>query len=302
MNVRAVDTSLPQAAGYGAETASPLAIVCGGGAIAPAVADAVQRSGRRVVLFPLRGWADPAAVSRYPHHWIALAQVGDLVRKAQREGCRDLVFIGTALRPPIRSLRIDWTTIKLLPQIVRMYRGGDDHLLSGVARIFESLGFRVLGAHEVAPEILMPDGPIGALRPSQRDLADIDRALALLRAIGPFDVGQAAVVADNHVLAIEAAEGTDGLLAHVGELRAKGRIHTPAGTGVLVKAPKAGQDRRLDLPTIGPRTVAGAAAAGLAGVAVVAGSSIVAQPAGVADEADKAGLFVIGVRDEQPGR
>lgn len=299
--MRAVDTLLPQAAAS-AETESPLAIVCGGGAIVPAVADAAVRNGRRIILFPLHGWADPAAVARYPHHWVALAQVGDLIRKARREGCRDLVFIGTAVRPPIRSLRIDWTTIKLLPRIVRMYRGGDDHLLSGVARAFESFGFRVLGAHEVAPEILMPQGVLGARAPSARDRADIDRALALLRATGPFDVGQAAVVADNHVLAIEAAEGTDGLLAHVRDLRAKGRIHTPAGVGVLVKGPKAGQDRRFDLPAIGPNTVSGVAAAELAGIAVVAGCTIVAQPAAVAGAADKAGLFVIGVSDEQSDR
>lgn len=294
--MRAVDTSLPQAAG--SKTESPLAIVCGGGAIVPAVADAVARTGRRIVLFPLRGWADPAAVAPYPHHWIAVAQVGDLVRKAHREGCRDLVFIGSAVRPPIRSLRIDWTTIRLLPQVVRMYRGGDDHLLSGVAKVFEDLGFRVRGPHEVAPEILMPQGALGKLQPSPRDHADIDRALTLLRATGPFDVGQAAVVADNHVLAIEAVEGTDGLLAHVRDLRARGRVHTAAGVGVLVKAPKAGQERRLDLPAIGPQTVAGAAAAGLAGIAVVAGSTIIAEPGAVAGAADKAGLFVIGVSDE----
>ena len=300
--MRAVDTSLPQAADASVEAESPLAIVCGGGAIVPAVAAAALRSGRRIVLFPLRGWADPAAVGRYPHHWIALAQVGDLVSKARREGCRDLVFIGTAVRPPIRSLRIDWTTIKLLPQIVRMYRGGDDHLLSGIARAFENFGFRVRGAHEIAPEILMPEGSIGKQHPSQRDLADVDRALALLRATGTFDVGQAAVVADNHVLAIEAAEGTDGLLERVRDLRAKGRIHTPSGVGVLVKAPKAGQDTRFDLPALGPKTVAGAVAAGLAGIAVVAERTIIAEPATVAAAADKARLFVVGVRDDPPGQ
>jgi DUF1009 family protein len=274
-----------------------LAIVCGGGTMPLAVADAAARRNRRVVLFPVRGWADPGVVERYPHHWVVLARLGDFIAKARAEGCRDVVFIGTALRPPLRSLRIDWTTLRLLPRIARMYRGGDDHLLSRVAQVFAEQGFRILGAHEVAPEILMPEGPIGRVAPSPRDLADIERALALLRATGPFDVGQAAIVADNHVLAIEGVEGTDGLLAHLAELRAKGRIHTRPGIGVLVKAPKPGQDRRLDLPAIGPRTVAGAAAAGLAGIAVVAGSTIIAEPATVGTEADNANLFVVGVRD-----
>jgi DUF1009 family protein len=247
------------------------------------------------VLFPVRGWADPAAVEKFTHHWLALVQAGRFLRLARAEGCRDIVFVGTALRPPFRSLRMDWLTLRLLPRILRAYRGGDDHLLSSIARGFEDYGFRVLGAHEVAPEILMPEGPIGSLRPSERDQADIARALALLTATGPFDIGQAAVVAENHVLAVEAAEGTDAMLGRIADLRAAGRIAAPSGTGVLVKAPKPQQDRRFDLPAIGPRTVDETARAGLAGIAVVAGGSIVAQPAALATAADKAKIFVVGI-------
>jgi UDP-2,3-diacylglucosamine hydrolase len=274
----------------------PLAIIAGGGAVPIAVADAVERRGRRVVLFPVRGWADPAAVERFPHHWLPLAKAGLFRRHAQAEGCRDVVFVGTAVRPPLRSLRIDWLTLRLLPRIMRAYRGGDDHLISGVASVFEDYGFRIVGPHEVAPEIVMPEGPIGSLRPSPRDEADIARALALLAATGSFDMGQAAIVADNHVLAIEATEGTDAMLKRVAELRAQGRIAARAGTGVLVKAPKTQQDRRFDLPAIGPRTVEEAARAGLAGIAVVAGGSIVAEPAAVATAANKARIFVVGIK------
>jgi hypothetical protein len=273
----------------------PLAIIAGGGAIPMAVAEAVERRGRRVVMFPVRGWAD-ASIERYPHHWIAPVQAGRFQRLARAEGCRDIVFIGTALRPPLTALRFDWLTLRLLPRILRAYRGGDDHLLSSIARGLEDLGFHIVGAHEVAPEILMPDGPIGSLRPSPRDQADIARALALLEATGPFDMGQAAIVADNHVLAVEATEGTDAMLARVAELRAQGRIAAPAGTGVLVKAPKPQQDRRFDLPAIGPRTIEEAARAGLGGIAVVAGGSIVAEPAAVAAAADQAKLFVVGIK------
>ena len=167
------------------------------------------------------------------------------------------------MRPPFRALRVDWDDASACCRASwRIYRGGDDHLLSGVVHgLFEDHGFRIVGAHEVAPEILMPRGTDrDACGRAERDRADIARALALLHAIGPFDVGQAAVVAGNHVLAVEAAEGTDGMLARIAELRARGRIATPAGAGVLVKAPKPGQDRRVDLPTIGPRTVEEAAA------------------------------------------
>jgi UDP-2,3-diacylglucosamine hydrolase len=277
----------------------PLAIVCGGGAIPIAVADAVARSGRRVVLFPVRGWADPAAVERFPHHWIAVAQGGAFLKHARAEGCRDVVLVGSAVRPPFRSLRIDWTTLRLLPAVFRSYRGGDDHLLSGVARIFQEHGFRIVGAHEVAREILMPRGAIGSLAPGPRDLADIARGLDVLRAIGPFDVGQAAVVANNQVLAVEAVDGTDNMLARIAELRERGRIPTAKGVGVLIKAPKPAQDRRLDMPAIGPKTVEAAARAGLAGIAVVAGSTIIAEPAQVARAADAARVFVHGI-DEPP--
>lgn len=282
-----------------AESAGPLAIIAGGGSLPVAVAQAAQRAGRRVVMFPVRGWADPS-VELFPHYWIAVAQVGRFNRLARAEGCRDVVFIGSAVRPPLRSLRLDWGTLRLLPRIARSYRGGDDHLLTGVARMFEEQGFRIVGAHEIAPDILIPAGPIGHLEPSSRDHADIARGLALLTAIGPFDAGQAVVVAANHVLAVEAAEGTDGMLARIAELRAKGRIPTPPGVGVLVKAPKPGQDFRFDLPAIGPRTAAEVARAGLAGIAVAAGGSIVAEPAETVAAADKAKIFVFGIAGERP--
>ncbi|MEA2930352.1 MAG: UDP-2,3-diacylglucosamine hydrolase [Hyphomicrobiales bacterium] len=281
------------------EAERPLAVIAGGGALPLAVADAATRHGRRVVMFAVRGWADPAAVERYPHHWIALVQAGRFLRLARAEGCRDVILLGAAVRPPFWSLRLDWTTLRMLPAIYRGYRGGDDHLLSGVARLFEEHEFRIVGAHEVAPEILVPSGKIGRLDPSPRDLSDITRGLDLLRAIGPFDVGQAAVVANNQVLMVEGIDGTDNMLARIAELRERGRIPTTKGVGVLIKAPKPGQDRRLDMPAIGPKTVEAAARAGLAGVAVVAGSTIIAEPAEVARVADAAGLFVHGI-DEPP--
>jgi UDP-2,3-diacylglucosamine hydrolase len=272
----------------------PLAIICGGGSLPLAVADAVAGRGRRVVLFPVRGWADPAAVAHYPHHWIGLAQIVRLQRLARREGCRELVFIGAVLRPSPRQLRPDLGTLRLLPRIVRLFLGGDDHLLTGLGRLFEEAGFRLLGAHEVAPEIVVPAGALGRRGPSPRDLADIARGLSLISAMGSFDIGQAVVIADNRVLAVEATEGTDHMLARVAELRREGRIGLPKKVGVLVKAPKPGQDRRFDLPSIGVRTVAGVAAAGLAGIAVEAEGAIAADLQDTIRAADAAGLFVFG--------
>jgi DUF1009 family protein len=182
----------------------------------------------------------------------------------------------------------------MLPRIAAAFRGGDDHILGSGVKLIEEQGFRVLGAHEVAPEILVPEGLLGAAQVSDRDRADIALGLDYLRATSPFDVGQAVVVTGKHVLAVEAAEGTDQMLARVADMRANGRVSTPVGSGVLVKAPKLGQDLRFDMPSIGPLTVDGVARAGLAGIAVVAGSTIVAEPAQLIAAADRANIFVIG--------
>jgi UDP-2,3-diacylglucosamine hydrolase len=278
----------------------PIAIICGGGSFPGAVAEAAIRRGRQPVMFGLKGWADPNIVERYTHHWIFIGQIGRFVRLAQSERCRDVLFIGTLVRPPIRDLRLDWQTIRMMPRLVAAFRGGDDRLLSGIANIAETVGLRVIGLADVAPEIFMPRGPLGRHVPSERDHADIARGLKLIAALGPFDVGQAAVVANNHVLAVEAAEGTDNMLARIVELRRQGRVTAAPGTGVLVKAPKPGQDRRFDLPSIGPRTVERAASAGLAGIAVAAGSTIIAEAAAVIAAADRAKIFVVGA-DQREG-
>ena len=274
---------------------SPLAIICGGGSLPFAVADSALRQGRKVVLFPLRQSADEAMVARYPHHWVRVGQLARCIRLIHTAGCRDVVLIGSVVRPTVTQLWPDFGTLLMLPRIIGSFRGGDSHLLANVARIFEEHGLKLFGAHEIAPEIVLPPGPLGAREPSERDRADIAYGLALLRATGPFDVGQAVVVADKRILAIEAAEGTDQMLARLADLRRAGRVRSADGVGVLVKAPKAGQDVRVDLPSLGPQTVEGVANAGLAGIAAIARTSIVAEPERMAAAADRAKIFVIGV-------
>lgn len=283
-------TSTDRATGTG-----PVAIICGGGTFPFTVADALIRNGRQVVLFALRDWADPERVKNYPHHWAHVVQLGRFLRLARREGCRDVIFIGTLVRPSLRQLiNFDLATLRVIPRAIRHFHGGDDHLLTGMAKMLEDHGFRLLGAHEVAPEILVAEGKLGQFGPSERDVADIQYGLEVLRTIGPLDIGQAVVVANRHVIAVEAAEGTDQMVARVAELRRTKRFRAPLGTGVLIKAPKPGQDRRFDLPSIGPRTIEGVVDAGLAGIAVIAGGTIVAEPQIVVQKADQARVFVAG--------
>ncbi|HMF22871.1 MAG TPA: UDP-2,3-diacylglucosamine diphosphatase LpxI [Pseudolabrys sp.] len=273
---------------------TPLALICGGGSLPLVVADFVAKRGREVALFPLHGAADPADFSARPHHWLYVGQAGRFFRLARAAGCRDVVLIGSMVRPALWQIRLDFLTLRLLPRIALAFRGGDNHLLTAVGVMIETYGFRMIGAHEVAPEILVPKGKLGHLQPSERDRADIAVGLDYLRAAGPFDIGQAVVVAHKHVLAVEAAEGTDAMLRRVAEMRASGRVRAPSGTGVLVKAPKQGQDLRFDMPSIGPRTVEGAALAGLAGIAVVADATIAAEPEQLVQAADRAKIFVTG--------
>jgi DUF1009 family protein len=276
----------------------PLALICGGGSLPLAVADSVAVRGRKVLLFPLSGFADPADFAGREHHWVHLGQFGTVARIARANECRDIVCLGSVVRPSFWHLRPDFFTLKVLPQVAKAFRGGDDHLLSSVGRVIEQHGFHLLGAHEVAPEILIPQGTLGRMQPSERHRADIALGFDYLRAAGPFDVGQAVVVADKRVLAVEAAEGTDQMLSRIAHLRKNGRIRTSKGAGVLVKAPKSSQDRRFDLPSIGPQTVESVSRAELAGIAVACGETVIADPEDLVLAADRADIFVVSAPAE----
>ncbi|MCK0195656.1 UDP-2,3-diacylglucosamine diphosphatase LpxI [Ancylobacter sp. 6x-1] len=272
----------------------PLGIICGGGAFPIAVARAAQAAGRPVVLFALRGSAGQE-VEAFPHVWIPMGRFGFLQAELKRHGCREVVMIGNVMRPRIRDIRLDWATLKRMPRVLRMFRGGDDHLLTGVARLFEEAGFRLLGAHEVAPSILAPEGVLGRVQPRHEERDDARIGMRALHVLGPLDIGQGLVVMSGHVVAVEAAEGTDLMLERCADLRQRGRIKAPNPCGVLVKRPKEGQDRRLDLPSLGPQTVQGVAKAGIAGIAIEAGGVIVSEFEELVRQADEAGIFLLGV-------
>jgi UDP-2,3-diacylglucosamine hydrolase len=277
------------------EISSPVGLIAAGGVMPFAVADSLIARGIDPVLFALRGSCDPVKVTRFRYHWISIGQISRLTRLLRSENCRDLVFIGTLVRPALSEIRLDWGTLRVIPRVLAAFRGGDDHLLSGIGGILERDGFRMVGIKDVAPDLLMPEGCLTRASPDENAAADIAKGREVLHALSPFDIGQAAIVIDGHVVGVEDIEGTDGLLARVARLRAEGRIRARTARGALVKAPKSGQDLRFDLPTMGPRTVEGAAAAQLAGIAIVAGNTIVVDPQTVVEAADAAGLFVTGL-------
>jgi len=267
-----------------------LGIVAGGGAMPAAVCEAALAQGKRVHVVAFKGQADPL-LSRFPHEWVRLGQLGHLLSSLRGAGCEEIVIIGSLRRPNIWKAGVDLGFFRHLPTILSLRHGGDDSLLTRVVRFFERQGFQVRGAHEIAPSLLAPSGVLGGIEPGAEASADIARAFALLTVLAPFDIGQAAIVARGHVLAVEAAEGTDAMLTRCAGLRqwgGRGRA------GVLVKTPKHGQELRVDMPVIGPRTIELAARAGLAGIAVASGKVMIAEQMEVIAIADRHGLFVLG--------
>jgi len=271
----------------------PLAIIAGGGTLPSALAAAALAKGRPVHVLGIRGEAEQS-ISRFPHTWLKWGEVGKLFATLDEQGCRDLVIIGAVTRPDLANVKFDFGAIRNLPFLLSLGVGGDDHVLSSVVRFLEGKGYRVRGAGEVAPELLVGKGTLGAKAPSPEDRADIDLGFRVVAALGRLDIGQAAIVNKGRVLAVEAAEGTDAMLARCAELRQASAGRRRGLSGVLVKAPKPGQEERVDMPTIGPDTVEKAARAGLAGIAVAAGKLLIADRAAAIAAADAKGVFLFG--------
>ncbi len=266
-----------------------LGILAGGGPLPAQVARAAQAAGRKVFLVGFEGFADKAQLAPFSHEMIRLGAAGSILSALRREGVQDLVLIGPVRRPSMLDLRPDGEGMKIVGRIGRAAFSGDDGLLAAVVRVLGEEGFRILGAHEILSEAVGPKGLLTKIGPDAQAQADIDRAIAVTKALGAVDVGQGCVVQMGVVLAVEAIEGTDAMLA-----RAKG-LARPGVGGVLVKLVKPGQDRRADLPTIGPDTIIGCVDAGLRGLAFEAGGTLFTDRDAMIKAADHAGLFVIGV-------
>lgn len=267
----------------------PLGIIAGGGALPARVADAARAAGRGVFIVGLEGFANAATLAPYPHRIVRLGAAGRILATLREQHCRDLVLIGTVRRPSVLDMRPDMEGAWLLRRIGRAIFAGDDRLLSAVIHILGEEGFRVIGAHDVLAGILAPAGNLTRVAADDAALADIARGIAVVRAIGSVDVGQGCVVQQGVVLAMEAVEGTDAMLA-----RCAGLARAGAG-GVLVKLVKPGQERRADLPTIGVETVRAARRAGLRGIAFEAQGVMLADRDATVAAADAAGLFLLGL-------
>ena len=288
--MRAATSASPQAAG---KALPKLAIVAGSGELPALVIQACRESGQPFFVLALEGQAEPRFIGDAPHAWCRLGAAAEGERILRDHGVEEIVFAGKVRRPSLKELRPDWRAVKVMVKATARALG-DDGLLRAIMSEFESAGVKVRAPHELLASLLAVEGVYGRIKPDRQARIDIARGVAAAKAIGALDIGQAAVVQQGIVIGLEAIEGTDELIARSGLLQRAG------ARGVLVKVPKPGQERRIDLPAIGADTVEKIAKAGLAGIAVEAGGAIVIDRAKVAATADALGIFVVGVAVQPP--
>jgi len=265
--------------------APKVGILAGTGELPQRVVEACRAQGRDVFVVTFEGENRNTLLDAPDTACVHLGKVGKVYALLRDHGCDEVVMAGRFRRPAYNELKLDFQATKLLPKLLRA--GGDDALLRVLADALEGQGFRVVGVDSLLPSLQIEPGPLGRHTPDERAQGDITLGIDLLRTLGPFDIGQAAIVAKGRILGIEGAEGTDGLIDRCGGDAGEG--------GVLIKMRKPGQDDRVDLPSIGPATVTRCAAAGLAGIAVEARAALVIDRIEVESEADSKGLFVVGV-------
>jgi len=271
-----------------------LGIIAGGGELPRAIAKSARAGGRSVFVLALNGMTGDWARD-YPHESVALGELGRAFRAFKAHDCSDITLAGKVQRPKFSEIKLDARAVLAAPRVIAAALKGDDALLRAVVDMFEREGLRVVGAAEAAPDLIAREGVMGRTKPNAENLADIAQAFAIARAMGALDVGQAAIVCAGLALAVEAAEGTDAMMARIANLPEHFRGTKSKPRGVLVKAPKPIQDGKTDLPVVGVETVRNAHAVALAGIAVEAGAALIVDRDAVVAEADKLGLFLAGV-------
>lgn len=272
-----------------------LGVIAGGGELPIRISEHCAASGAPYYVARILGVSD-ASLSSHPGGDFGLGEMGARFRALRDAGCDAVTFVGIVNRPDFKSLKLDARAALMMPRVLSAARKGDDALLRVLGEEHEREGFRLVGADEVLAALLAPAGPLGRILPTPDQMADIDKGAAVAAALGSWDAGQGCIVCDGLVLALEAQEGTDAMLARAAALPMEIHGSPDAPRGVLVKRPKPIQDRRIDLPTIGPLTLEGVARAGLAGIAVEAGGALVMQRDALIARADALGLFVYGFK------
>jgi DUF1009 family protein len=273
----------------------PIAIIAGSGQLPIQLVKHLEETGQDYRVLAFRGFAAPE-LRRQAHATADLLDLKTIMGVLESWRPSAVSLVGAVRRPGFSALLGAYSLLRNMQEVKEVIARGDDQVLRGAVMLLEERGHRVVGAHELAPGLVAPATLQGRLAPHADDRQAISVGLDLLNALSAFDIGQAAIVAREHVLAVEGPEGTDGMLRRVRRLRQSwlGLRRRKEG-GVLIKAAKRGQDLRVDMPTIGPKTVIEAAQAGLSGVAVGAWSTLVLDQEKTLATADRLGLFLVAV-------
>jgi len=274
--------------------ADRLGIVAGSGDLPARIAGLCRDNDRDHFVLGIKGHADPALFSDCPQDWIRLGEGGRGIDLLHEHEVRDVVFAGAVRRPSLLELRPDRRTALFFARLGKAWIG-DDSLLKALVSEMEGEGFRIVAPEDRLESAIATEGVFGRHAPDENAKQDILRGFELLQTLAAQDVGQSVVVQQGIILGIEAAEGTDALIRRCGPLQREGK------RAVLVKAHKTGQERRLDLPAVGERTMLAAVEAGLQGVAIEAGGTLVLDRERMVEAADTAGLFLAGVRAPSGG-
>lgn len=277
-----------------------LGLIAGGGDLPVVLAEHCAATGRDYFVARIEPFAS-AALEQHPGVTLNLGEMGGRMQALKDAGVDAVVLIGQVPRPDLSQLKLDARAQAMIPAFLAAASRGDDALLRVLLEEHEREGFNVLGAEAVMGDLLAPAGTWGAVAPNDAQRKDIAKAAKIAAAIGSFDVGQGVVVASGVPLAVEAQEGTDAMLARVAGLPAAVRGTAEQRRGVLLKRPKPIQERRIDLPVVGLKTVQGAAEAGLAGIVVEAQGALAVRRDEMVAEANRLGLFLYGFTRAEVG-
>ena len=266
-----------------------LGMIAGGGMMPVEIIKHCNQTGREIFVVGIEPYAKEEELKDAPHIFAKIAEAGKILKAMEKNNVRDIVLAGGIKRPSFKEMIPDWEGAKLMTKLA-IKKMSDNNLFLAVMDEIERHGFKVVGIEEVVPEMMFSEGVYGKVKPSAEDMNDIQRGITVARALGAVDVGQAVVVQEGMVLAVEAIEGTDMMLSRAATVKKQGKAP------VMVKVLKPGQDMRVDLPAIGLQTIEQLKKYGMKGIAVEAGGILLIEREAVIKMADEAGIFLIGMK------
>jgi UDP-2,3-diacylglucosamine hydrolase len=274
------------------ESQGHIAILAGGGSLPPLLVRSLEARGEKPLVLAFRGFCDPH-LARQADEKVDLLDIEKITRILQNWKPRAVTMAGAVRRPQASALLSAFSYWRNRHDLAALIARGDDQLLRGAVTLLEEKGFSVLGVKDLAPNLLASKNLCGKIKPDNKHIKALKHGFNILNDVSVYDIGQSCVVSGERVLAIEGPEGTDAMLKRVLRLKRRYPFERMVPDGVLVKTSKKGQDMRVDIPAIGPRTVIMAHKAGLAGIAVGAGETLILEEAKTLELADHLGLFIL---------